>query len=209
MRGKRILKGFVSGYCVFFMCVAGVLVIWLGHQIYFFYLVHAIKTEKVIVDFISARSKAQAIVLRHEAVVKSPGNGKLVQIVKEGQRVRTGTVVACLQRSEDLSDYRREIKLISPKAGVVCYHIDGWEGVLVPDNWQRLNLAEMFNNDDFVKRNVPYSLMIDKGEHVFKIIDNLVNPYLILKMDDSNLLNFRVGDLVELKWENTGAGKGK
>ncbi len=213
-RKKRLKKAaFARKIRVFlgrllFLATAGILLFWGGRQIYDFCLVHAIQTKPARMGNLSITYSAQGIILRSETVVKSPGPGRLIPLVLEGKRIRAGTVVARLESLPGLVNSQEVKELRAPQAGLVCYHIDGWEGILAPDNWKRLDPLFLFNNFTAAQSEaVPET--VQAGDPAFKIIDNLVNPCLILKVDKDQLSTFESGDKVELKWGEAKKGKGR
>ncbi len=179
---------------------------WIGNQVYRFYLVNAVKTVEAKEGNLAASYSGQAIILRNETVVRAPRPGYLVRFLPEGSLVRSGQVVAGLKPPPSMEKNRESINLPSPTSGFVCYHPDGWEGVLVPEQWSRLDLAGLFKNFKGDIRD--HSQVSAAGEPVFKIIDNLSEPYLVIKLDKVGKDHLSQGDAVELQWSG-GSGKGK
>ncbi|MDH7576434.1 MAG: HlyD family efflux transporter periplasmic adaptor subunit [Bacillota bacterium] len=213
MRKERLKKAaFARKFRIFagsllILVITGILIFWSGRQLYFFCLARAIKTTPAKMGNLSIAYPAAGIILRSETVIKSPGPGKLIQLIPEGERVRAGNVVARLESLHVLQGSPGFVELRSPQAGFVCYHIDGWEGVLTPGNWERLDLSLLFK--DFQVNWIQNTYQTVTGEPVFKIIDNLINPVLILKIEEVQPLTLNVEDKVDLKWEAAQKGRGK
>ncbi|MGB9791000.1 MAG: HlyD family efflux transporter periplasmic adaptor subunit [Thermacetogeniaceae bacterium] len=154
-----------------------------------------------------ANYDGEAVVLRNEIVVKAPCSGQVIRIRSEGSLVRAGELVAKLRPKTGIDTGIAEIDLFSPVSGYVCYHPDGWEDILTPSEWSRLEFSEVFGSVN--KKDEVCSQEAAAEEPVFKIIDNLSEPYLIVKI--KNARNEHVisqQDRVEFRW-NGGSGKGK
>lgn len=183
------------------------LLFWIGRHVYRFYLLCSVRTVQAKEGNLAAIYSGEAVILQNEVVVRAPCSGHLRRIQPEGSLVRSGQVVAELQPQEGMEKQSDTIHLSSPISGFVCYHPDGWEGVLVPDEWSRLDLARLF--DDFKADLKDHSQVSAAGEPVFKVIDNLLEPYLVIKLTnakDEQIIS--VDDRIGLQWSG-GSGKGK
>ncbi len=204
-RKIRIFLGFLL-----FLAIGGAFIFWSGRQIYYFCLTRAVRTTPAQAGTLSVAYPASGIVLRNETVVAAPIPGKLIPLAPEGKRVRAGAVVARLEGLPDLERPPGRVELRSPQAGFLCYHLDGWEGVLTPDNWERLDLLLLFKNiNKSTGRIENIARAVNTGEPVFKVIDNLVSPCLILKIEHERPLTFNAGDKVDLEWEGAKKGRGR
>lgn len=179
---------------------------WIGKQVYRFYLVSAVETVQAKEGNLAVSYSGQAIILRNETVVKAPRPGYLVRFLPEGSLVRSGQVVAGLKPPPSMEKSHESINLPSPTPGFVCYHPDGWEDVLVPERWSSLDLAGLFKNFKCDVRD--HSQVSSAGEPIFKIIDNLSEPYLVIKLDKVENDHLSKGDVIELQWSG-GSGKAR
>lgn len=192
---------------ILLLLLAGGLVYWMGKGGYLFCLAKAIRTEPVKVGVLASKCDGRAIVLRNEAVVRAPAAGKLVRVVPEGSKVRAGTVVARLECPSDLKKRQETIELRSPSPGLVCYHPDAWEGVLLPEQWERLDYLALFKN--ITEEPQTDSQVCTAGEAVFKVIDNLSGSYLILRVEKAQGMDFTIGERLDLQWDPQGSGRAR
>jgi putative membrane fusion protein len=187
--------------------IALMMLVWLGKQAFTFCLAQAIRTQPAMPGVLSADYTGQAIILRNETVVTAPEAGSAARLVPEGARVRTGTAVVRISGAASPDAGQGVVDLTSPAAGDVCYHLDGWEGILTPKNCRRMDLPGLFKSGI---KNPPDSAvqLVNDGEPVFKIIDNLVDPYLVIRLD-ATPGDLAVGSRVSLLWGNGGSGRGR
>lgn len=138
---------------------------------------HLIKTAVVNNGTIQTTVPAQGLVILDEEVVTAPVNGSLRAIIGEGERAGLNAEIARF-RPVGGSD-GNEISIKAPLAGVVCYHPDGLEGILTPQTWDNLDLDQL---DQLSKPAPQDSAMLSGGQPVAKIINNLTNPQLIVRL---------------------------
>jgi putative membrane fusion protein len=183
------------------LLVVGVAFIcYLGYQLYLFCMVHAVRTQQARWDTLAVSNPARALVLRNETVVNRPGAGEVQRLVADGTIVSAGATVARLVPPSDLSKVTGVVNLTSPQPGFVCYEIDGWEGTLSPDRWQNLDLLNLFNQTK--TKSTPDKNTTASAGPAFKIIDNLSNPILVLRIPSNKEPDFAVGDHLQLDWIN-------
>lgn len=126
----------------------------------------------------------KALFLRDEVSLNATASGVLVQLVSEGQRVAEKELLARIQT------YQGEIKeIIAPKAGVVCYHLDGLEGTLEPETIMTLNAAEG-NFGDYQLTEINQGSQVIKGQPLLKLVNNLKPIFLMVNFDSKNLEQF-------------------
>lgn len=213
-RKKRLKKAvFFKHMRLFFLRATVVLigcclVFYAVKHIYRLCLLGSIETVQAKEGKLVASYDGEAVVLQNEIVVRAPCSGQLLQIRSEGSLVRAGELVAKLKPKTGMDTGSAEVNLYSPISGFVCYHPDGWEGILAPGAWPHLELQTLF--DSFNRDKEKDALQgISVGEPVFKVIDNLSEPYLIVrlrKVSDKNVIYQQ--DRVGLRW-NGCFGKGK
>lgn len=200
------MSSLVGRFLVLFLM--GVLVFWFGRQLYQFCVFQFIDTVQARNDVLEDSCAAQGLLLLQETVVRAPASGKVVPLVEDGQRVPAGGAVARLDTPPDLAagSGRRELK--SPCPGVVSYHFDGWEGTLDNASWESYDPRRLFESiEKEGSKPRQKGEVRGAGEPVFKIIDNLVNPYIFLKFEAGYEPPFEPGDLLKLTWENSGNGR--
>jgi putative membrane fusion protein len=136
----------------------------------------------------------KALVIRDETVLFAPQPGTLKRVVPEGQRVAEGETVALIQ-----SAYGGSQPIRAVRAGVVSYYTDGMEHVLTPETVETLNLADV-EIASHVLGEAAEGKMVEKGQAVAKIVDNL-QPYLVwTEFDVEHLASFPpVGRTVNLQ----------
>lgn len=126
----------------------------------------------------------KALVVRDEIVLFAPQSGTIKRLVPEGQRVAEGEVIAQIQ-----SAYGGSQPVKAVRAGVVSYHTDGMESLLTPETVETLNLSDLKITFHGLKE-VPEGSMVEKGEPIAKIVDNLQPYQLWLEFDVDNLASF-------------------
>lgn len=180
--------------------------IWLGKQAYVFCVAQAIRTERAQWTVLASDYDGDATIMRNETVVTTPVAGNIARLVPEGTRVHIGSAVAQVDAPMSPEKNQGPVELQSPVAGAVCYHLDGWEGILTPANYQRMDLFALFAS---VKKNHPGDLsqVVKSGDPVYKVIDNLVNPYFVVELDRQPQ-DLAIGNRVDLSWDSGGQGKG-
>lgn len=202
---RRKIGGFLGRLLV--LVLIGIVVFWFGRQLYQFCLFRAIRTVQAQNNVLEDSCKAQGILLLQETVVRAPSAGQLVPQVSEGERVRAGRTVARLKTPADLVAKDSSLELRSPCPGVVSYKLDGWEGALDTASWERYDLQRLFESMEKDNHSSDQNKALGAGEPVFKIIDNLINPYLFLKFEPNYNPSCEIGDQVRIAWGDSGTGK--
>lgn len=196
--------------CFLVFLLAGVLVFWFGKQLYRFCVFQSIGTVQAERSVLEDSYEAQGLLLLQETVVSAPASGKVVPLVKDGDRVPAGKAVARLDPPPDLAAESRSRELTSPCPGIVSFHFDGWEGALNRADWESYDPLRLFESlakqDGGVQQK---GEVRGAGEPVFKIIDNLVNPYMFLRLESGSQPSFEEGDSLRLEWGGSGKGRMK
>lgn len=180
---------------------------WLGKQAYVFCVTRAIRTESAQLSVLDSGYNGEAIIMRDEEVVTAPVAGNVGRLVPEGARVHIGAAVARISGPASPEKDRAAVELTSPAAGTVSYQHDGWEGILTPDQYQRMDLFALFG-DVNKGQSSDSPQTVSSGDPVYKIIDNLVNPYLVIKLDRQPQ-DLKINDGVDLYWSQDGQGRGR
>lgn len=118
--------------------------------------------------------ETEAWLVNTETVITSGMEGKLEKTVQEGERVRKGSIVARVN-----SQVRgTKVDLTGPISGVVSYNVDGLEGVLTPKNLIEWDLEKF----EGLKPASPAGELVQGGQGVFKLVDNLLPTYVLFKL---------------------------
>lgn len=125
---------------------------------------------------------AQGLVIRTEQVVTAPVQGRFSPAVEEWQKVPADYLLGYLW-TEKATETKDKIKIAikAPQPGLVVYHLDGLEGVLSPDLLERLNtdkLTALLNQTGEAQT----VTQTDGGKPVLKIVDNLMDPFIYLRL---------------------------
>ncbi len=183
------------------------LLVWLGKQAYVFCVAQAIRTESAQWSELASTYEGQAIIMRNETVVTAPMAGSVAWLATDGAMVHVGSAVARISSTAAPEGGQGSVELKSPAAGIVSCGLDGWEGILAPANYQRMDLFTLFQS----VRQKPLSAPlqdVQSGDPLFKIVDNLSDPYFVIKLD-SQPEDLVVDNSVNLTWDAGGSGTGK
>ncbi|QNB45154.1 hypothetical protein BR63_01745 [Thermanaerosceptrum fracticalcis] len=151
-------------------------------------------------------TKAEFVIIRNEAALAAPFTGRLEILRPEGERVAKGTVM-CYLVSEDGTSLEKTKRLafIAPQAGVVSYHIDGYENICNSQIWPQLDIHQL---TDLEKRlGAPMSgdakekKVIPGGSFFVKVIDNLSPGYLYLETTSDLGRELKTGNSIEIRLE--------
>ena len=190
---------------LFFILIA---VFWFGRQAFNFCLFHAIRTVNAPIEELVESAEVKGIFIIKEEIVRAPGAGKLVSLVPEGARIPVGTVVARLEPDDGL-DGGEKINIKSPSTGIVCYHLDGWEGAFDRASWEHSDPSVLFRNIEKGRKSENDGAQITRGDPVFKILDNLANPYVVIRFEPGYNPHIKTGELLKMSWGEEGNGKAK
>jgi len=191
---------------ILLVAVALLMLFWLGKQAYVFGVSEAVRTVSAQWSDLSATYEGQAIIMRNETVVTAPVSGSVAWLAREGDRVHIGAPVARISESVSPEKEQGAVELKSPAAGIVSCYLDGWEGILTPANCQRMDLFALFNA---VRSKPPEAPPqdVESGSPLFKIVDNLVDPCFVVKLDRQPV-DLASGNSVDLEWGSGNTGKG-
>ncbi len=166
-------------------------VLWWGYN--------TIKTSLVskLVDWEPAKqgvlediTPVDAVLVREERVVSTLQGGKLKPVIPEGERVRKGALVAYVTVDTiEAADGQKDIPLSAPATGIVCYHVDGLEGLVTPENLEKLGAAKIISaatsttpaaaGQPDARQDGKTVLQVQSGQPVFKIFNNLKATYFL------------------------------
>lgn len=154
--------------------------------------------EGLLVD----RVRAKAIVVHEESVVPSPAKGRFENLVREGERVRRGTLLGRFYPEGSGGS----INIIAPVSGIVSYRPDGLEEVLDESHLRDLK-PEAFSYQPSTIRDD--KLTKQSGQPLLKIINNLHPTALLISVPKRSAGRLEIGTVEEVKWANRNLGGAK
>ncbi|MBM7855239.1 putative membrane fusion protein [Desulfohalotomaculum tongense] len=167
----------------------------------------------LLIDADSARNStvtetvlSSGLLIKEELLVRAPVGGKITLLVKEGDRIPAGTVVAKIS-SINLSSPggTADTVVYAPKAGTVCMHIDGLEGVLTPAAADELELSQI----DTIRTNLTIHTekqrAVEKSQPIIKLVDNLEPIIIYLELSGPKMPYKRLkkGEKIKLKYQDS------
>ncbi len=115
------------------------------------------------------------ILLKDEIVTRAPANGLLRFTHPEGGRLEVGAKVADIEMAPEQGTSEPAVAVYTDSAGILCNHLDGLESTLTPANRDVLDMPEL---EKIGGKQVAEGTRVEKGQPIFKIIDNL-SPVMI------------------------------
>ncbi|NPV26616.1 MAG: hypothetical protein HPY81_03975 [Firmicutes bacterium] len=159
-------------------------------------LAYLVKLIVVSDGVIQTTIPGEGLVILDERTVTAPVNGLIRAVVGEGERTRLNAEFA---RFRPVSgNETSEISLRAPLAGIVCYHPDGLENVLTPQAWDQLDLSKIEQLLDKAGQKSAAGIF-SAGQPVAKIINNLNNPLLLVRLSAVDVRLPAVGQTVFLQ----------
>lgn len=149
---------------------------------------------------VSQTTTLDGILIKDEKVVMSPANGRLHLVESDGKRLEMGAKAAEIVASvQDIGEVTFDI--FTDSTGILCCHLDGLESVLSPSN---IGITEMPDIDKISEKPVSDGVKVEKGQPVFKIIDNLSPVSIYGAMPKSAFAGGYLDKPVTLRasWEN-------
>jgi len=129
---------------------------------------------------VSRTELLEGILIKEERVVTTPVDGQLQTVVQDGTRLEVGAVAVQVLSA---GEAHGGINIFTPSAGIFCTHLDGLENILSPGNLDILDLSRVEKSADKVTAG---KYRVEKGQPVFKIIDNLSPLYLYAEIPRSH-----------------------
>lgn len=130
---------------------------------------------------VSQTTPLEGIVIKEEKVIRSPASGKIHFTAADGKRLETGAEAAQVTASEEESG-GETFHVFTPSAGIFCSHLDGLENILSPGNLDVLDFPKIEKIGD---KPVPEGGKVEKGQPIFKIVDNLSTMYIHTRIPKS------------------------
>lgn len=142
-----------------------------------------------------------AVLVREERVVSTPQGGKVKPVIPEGERVRKGALVAYVTVDTiETGNGQKAIPLYAPATGIVCYHVDGLEGLVTPENLEKLGAAKIIaaatsaaGQDEKTAVQAQSGQdgktvsQVQSGQPVFKIFNNLKPTYFLSDLSKAGI----------------------
>jgi len=122
----------------------------------------------------------EGILIKEERVVTAPVEGQLQTIVQDGTRLEVGAVAAQVLTAGEAPG---GINIFTPSAGIFCTHLDGLENILSSGNLDILDLSRVEKTSGKITAG---KHRVEKGQPVFKIIDNLSPLYIYAEIPKSH-----------------------
>jgi putative membrane fusion protein len=169
-------------------------------------MVEAVQVKaSVLEDF----RQAEFLVIRPETTVNAPFPGRFEKTRQDGERVARGALVGYLTKEGGTSLEKLEkIEMKAPQAGMLSYETDGYEELFHPAVWPQPDLdklAELLKrldgkNSGDAKKNG----MVEAGQALFKIINNLEPEYLFAEINEDLPKEIKTNGSLELRLEEDG-----
>ena len=115
------------------------------------------------------------ILLKDEKVTRAPANGSLRFTQPDGRRLEVGAKAADIETAPEEGTGGQTVAVYTDSAGILCSHLDGLESMLTPANTDVLDLPGL---EKIADKPVVARTRVEKGQPIFKIIDNL-SPVII------------------------------
>lgn len=127
------------------------------------------------VQFLTSQEVGQTtsfdgVLIKDEKVVRSPANGRIHFTEPDGRRLEVGAKAAEVDLSAEQGAGGSTVDVNTDSAGIFCTHLDGLESILSPETIDVLDLPRLEKIGD---KPVPEGTRVEKGQPIFKIIDNL------------------------------------
>lgn len=162
---------------VIILCGFGVW--WAKEKLQHLFVKAVVEVQPAKLGQLSVTRPLPGWIIRDEVIISAPAAGRFQRIAKDSERVRLGAPVAGLQSGNAAEgDEGGAQSVPAPRAGLLEFRMDGLESVLTPrvldtlDPGQLKALTEKpteVQNDDYVNR----------GQPIFKIIDNIEKAYYL------------------------------
>lgn len=135
------------------------------------FIVFVSGVEFLALQEVSQNAPLGGILVKEEKVIRSPVSGKIHFAAEDGNRLEMGAPAAEVMAVEGGGVVH---KLVTPAAGMFCSRLDGLETILTPANLDVLDFSSL---DRIGHKHVSEGDRVEKGQAVFKLIDNLSATY--------------------------------
>lgn len=201
-RKLRIRKGrlIFAAIMIVLMCAS----LWSISDILRSFIFSQIAEVDVLREGVAKQTQTvKGLLIKKEYLVVTPYKGTVKYSVADGHRVKGGTTIATvtvpnMENSAGTTNYA----IKAPVSGVLSRHIDGWETVLVPDT---LDVVKLPTLDKIESNDQPVTTgVVDKGQPVAKIIDNLTTLYVYATLNPAEIKKMQSQRLsfINVEWQN-------
>lgn len=203
-RRKSPRNRFSSSFkIILLLCFIIVLILLCGGWVKSYFTQFFVKTIPVKYSVLEDVKDVTFLLIRREKAIASPVAGRFEKICQEGERVAKEAVIGYLVINTGTSLERTErIPIKTPQAGMISYYTDGFENLYNPEVWRNLDLDKVI---ELEKGLVPVNNgkakkddMVEAGERLFKIVDNLAPEYLFTEFELTSDKAFSVGSFIDL-----------
>lgn len=172
-------------------------VIWLsGMQVWQWLLSLFVDIKPLQEDTLVQKVPAGAILIKNEIPVKALISGRVEMIAGDGDRLRLGAPVARIK------GIKNNVTVYSPRAGLLCTHVDGLEGTLRPENIGVLDIGSIEKIETANEIQPDKVRKVEKGFPFCKLVDNLEPLIMYLWLEEeSNAGKLKRRERVDLLWE--------
>jgi len=123
---------------------------------------------------------AEALVLGGENLIIASTDGVFFPAVEEGQRIRKDEVLGRLANSA-VQAVNMGTAIITHSTGLVCFHIDGNEGLMTREGWEKSDLSQLPAVDKV--QIVQPGTWVKEGRPLARVLDNLSNSFLGIEVN--------------------------
>lgn len=161
----------------------------------FFFSLFTVKLAKI--DFLTSSTfhrgeLIDCVLFKSETLVKSSSKGEFDFLLEEGTRVKPLQKLATITKL-DGGGYN----LTAPVSGLVSTKVDQLEEVLQEDNFDYLDMDKLKDMESIRKE----SDIVEKGEAVIKIIDNLSPLKIYCSVPNDEIKGLEAGNDLTLIWK--------
>lgn len=164
-------------------------------------------------DVLEDTLEGDFLVLREEKAVTTQARGRFNPVKTEGERVAKGTVIGYLETLGGTSlEKKSTLPVRAPSAGVLSYLTDGLENICAPEMWTQLDLTKLdrqmlaaFEQTQASRADNASGgngLVVEAGQSIFKIVDNLAPCYFYLKGTGAYPEKVKKGDKILVRLDN-------
>lgn len=134
----------------------------------------ALDVEKAVSSTVVVDSPAQMLILRVDYPIPAGAEGEFLPSREEGERVKEGDQIGSIQWEG------RQTPVYASHGGLVSYKVDGWEGILQPDQVDHIDWLSVLSQ---INADSPTADDITAGSLsgtriVARVSDNLIPPTL-------------------------------
>lgn len=139
------------------------------------------KVRMLSIETINLTTMMEGILIKKEKVIKAPCGGRLHLVRPDGERLEMGgrgaEIISAEQGAGEVI-----YDIYTDTTGILCSHLDGYESILSPANIGELAMPAIEKIDE---QPLPDGAIVERGQPVFKIIDNLSPVYIYGAMPKS------------------------